>query len=108
MNKVQNQKSIFQEIKCRYLSDQKRRKRKKSIIRAKLILTIFLPAFIFILAIKAASTFIRIKIRELFAGPLNTRPADDSVSAIPAEPVPVKMIPAEKEILKPEPVSTNL
>lgn len=77
-------------------------------LKAKLVLTIFLPVFILILFIKTADTYIRIKIRKLFTRPVNSAPFPDSNSEKSGKPAPVKMTTVEKEILHPEPVSVDL
>jgi hypothetical protein len=76
-------------------------------LKAKLVLTVFLPVFILILFIKTADTYIRIKIRKLFTGPVNSTPVPDNHLRGSDKPVPVKMTTVEKEILHPEPVSAD-
>lgn len=101
--------SLFHDIKDRYHAELKRLNRKKFLLKARLLLTIVLPFFITILAIKAARTFIRIKVRDIFSSPedrkaAEIRPEAAPSPAVPAKPVPVSFESVEKEIVTPSPV----
>lgn len=123
--KKKNQKSWIQEIRDEYQAEVKKLKRKKFLLKAKLILTVVLPVFIVLLLVKVIKTFVRIKIRSLFARPKekpctcgckdaasdvaaapeeNAVPNENTAPARAAVPVPAEMTPVEKEIIKPVPV----
>lgn len=124
--KSKKQKSWLQEIKNEYQAEVKKLKRKKSLLKVKLILTVILPVFLVLLSVKVIKTFVRIKVRSLFARPKdkpckcdckdtasdekstsveNAVAEKNSEPARTAVPVPAEMTPVEKEIIKPVPVS---
>ena len=90
---IKKQRSIIQEIRDEYQAELKRLKRRKFLLKARIILTVILPVFIILLSVKVIKTFIRIKVRSLFAKPQQTQQAE--------------MKPVEKEIVKPVPVETE-
>ncbi|WP_333649040.1 hypothetical protein [Lacrimispora sp.] len=100
MNKIQKKRTLLQEINYKYIQEQKKLKKKRFRLKTRLMLTIALPILLVLISVKAAQTFIRIKVRELFAKPL-----PEKVSGKPSQPVPVPKEPVETEILHPEPVS---
>jgi hypothetical protein len=97
LNKIQTKKTLFPKINDQYQLHLKQLKKKKFRFKVRLILTVILPIFIFVVFIKAAKTFIRIKVRNLF-----TKPVHDSVSEKPGVPVPIQGAPVEKETLQPQ------
>lgn len=100
MNKIQKKRTLLQEINYRYIQEQKKLKKKRFRLKTRLMLTVALPILLVLISVKAAQTFIRIKVRELFAKTLS-----EKVSGRPSQPVPVPKEPVETEILHPEPVS---
>ncbi|MFT4105713.1 MAG: glycoside hydrolase family 23 [Lacrimispora sp.] len=100
MNKIQKKRTLLQEINRRYIQEQKKLKKKGFRLKTRLILTIALPILLVLISAKAAQTFIRIKVRELFAKPLPEKVPDE-----PSQPVAVPKVPVETEVLHPEPVS---
>lgn len=101
---IKKQRSIIQEIRDEYQAELKRLKRRKFLLKARIILTVILPVFIILLSVKVIKTFIRIKVRSLFAKP--QQPQEEKTPPRPAVPVPAEMKPVEKEIVKPVPVET--
>lgn len=103
--KIKKQRSIIQEIRDEYQAELKRLKRRKFLLKARIILTVILPVFIILLSVKVIKTFIRIKVRSLFAKPQQPQ-EEKKTPPRPAVPVPAEMKPVEKEIVKPVPVET--
>ena len=104
--KIKKQRSIIQEIRDEYQTELKRLKRRKFLLKARIILTVILPVFIILLSVKVIKTFIRIKVRSLFAKPQQSQ-EEKKTPPRPAVPVPAEMKPVEKEIIKPIPVETE-
>lgn len=103
MQKKKTQKPLFQQIRDEYQAEMKRLKRKKFLLKARLMLTVILPIFIVLLSVKVIKTFVRIKVRSIFAKP-EEKPAQKAPEAAePSVPIPVKMTSVEKEIIKPVP-----
>ncbi|GLC81073.1 glycoside hydrolase family 23 [Lacrimispora brassicae] len=100
MNKNQTRKPLFPEISQQYQFHLKKYKKKKFYFKARLILTVILPIIILVLSIKVAETFIRIKVRNLFA-----KPVHDSTTEKSGVAVPVQAEPVDKEIIHPQRVS---
>ncbi|WP_367566087.1 glycoside hydrolase family 23 [Lacrimispora sp.] len=100
MNKIQKKRTLIQEINYRYIQEQKKLKKKRFRLKTRLMLTIVLPILLVLISVKAAQTFIRIRVREIFAKPL-----PEKVPNEPSQPVTVPKVPVETEILHPEPVS---
>jgi hypothetical protein len=100
LNKIQTKKTLFPKINDQCQLHIKQFKKKKFRFKVRLFLTIILPIIIFAVSIKAAKTFIRIKVRNLFA-----KPVHDSVSDKPEVPVPIQGVPVEEEIIHPQRVS---
>ncbi|CUP88084.1 MULTISPECIES: hypothetical protein [Hungatella] len=100
---IKKQRSIIQEIRDEYQAELKRLKRRKFLLKARIILTVILPVFIILLSVKVIKTFIRIKVRSLFAQPQQPQ-EEKKTPPRPAVPVPAEMKPVEKEIVKPVPV----
>ncbi len=84
MSKIQTKKTLFPKISGQYQLYLKQLKKKKSRFKVRLVLTVILP--------KAAKTFIRIKVRDLFA-----KPVHDSKLKKQGIPVTVKGEPVEIE-----------
>ena len=103
--KIKKQRSIIQEIRDEYQAELKRLKRRKFLLKARIILTVILPVFIILLSVKVIKTFIRIKVRSLFAKPQQPQ-EEKKTPPRPAVPVPAEMKPVEKEIVKPVPAET--
>ena len=104
--KIKKQRSIIQEIRDEYQAELKRLKRRKFLLKARIILTVILPVFIILLSVKVIKTFIRIKVRSLFAKPQQSQ-EEKKTPPRPTVPVPAEMKPVEKEIIKPIPVETE-
>ncbi|MBE7718024.1 hypothetical protein [Lacrimispora indolis] len=102
MNKIQTKKPLFSEISQQYRFQLKKFKKKKFYFKAKLILTVILPVLILVLSVKTAETFIRIKLRNLFA-----KPVPSSAPERTGEPVSIHAVPAEVEILHLQKVSED-
>ena len=85
MSKIQTKKTLFPKINDQYQLYLKQLKKKKFRFKVRLVLTVILPIFIFVVFIKAAKTFIRIKVRDLF-----TKPVHDSKLKMQGIPVTVK------------------
>ena len=100
MNKTQTKKPLFSEVNQQYQLHLKNFKKKKFHFKVRLILTVILPIVILLLFIKVAETFIRIKVRNLFAKPVPDKAPEQSGEAIPVHEVPV-----DKEIIHPQRVS---
>ncbi|CUX27277.1 hypothetical protein BN3590_00536 [Clostridium sp. C105KSO15] len=100
MSKIQTKKTLFPKINDQYQLYLKQLKKKKSRFKVRLVLTVILPIFIFVVFIKAAKTFIRIKVRDLFA-----KPVHDSKLKKQGIPVTVKGETVEIETFHPQRVS---
>lgn len=68
MTSTRKPKTLWEQIEAERQMKLKQLKRKKFQIKAKLFLTIILPVFVVLLAIKVSQTFLRIKMREVFTG----------------------------------------
>lgn len=68
MTSTRKPKTLWEQIEAERQMKLKQLKRKKFRIKAKLFLTIILPIFVVLLAIKVSQTFLRIKMREVFTG----------------------------------------
>jgi hypothetical protein len=66
LNKAQVKQTWFHTIHDHYESVRKQQNKRLFRLKVKLFLTVFLPIFIFALAIKVTRTFIQIKVRSLF------------------------------------------
>ncbi len=97
MNKIQKKRTLLQEINYKYIQEQKKLKKKGFRLKTRLMLTIALPILLVLISVKAAQTFIRIKVRELFAKPLPEKMSDE-----PSQPVTVPKTPVKTEIIHPE------
>jgi hypothetical protein len=100
LSKIQTKKTLFPQISNQYQLYLKQFKKKKFYFKAKFVLTVILPIFIFMVFIKAAQTFIRIKIRNLFA-----KPVQDNAAGKTGVPVSVQVVPVETETLHLQKVS---
>ncbi len=100
MSKTQTKNTLFPKINEQYLLHLKQLEKKKFHFKVRLILTVFLPVFIFVVFIKAANTFIRIKIRNLFS-----KPVHDCIPEKQGIPVPIQGEPVKKETIHPQRVS---
>jgi len=100
LSKIQTKKPLFPKINEQYQLHLKQLEKKKFHFKVRMILTVILPVFIFVVFIKAANTFIRIKIRNLFSKPVhNFLPEKQGL------PVPIQKEPVEKETIHPQRVS---
>lgn len=117
MQKKKTQKTWIQQIKDDYHAEMKRLKRKKFLLKARLMLTVILPIFIVLLGVKVIKTFVRIKVRNIFAKPDEQAAKKDREKVCqpeakklpeeetPPSPVPARMTPVEKEIIQPVPAA---
>jgi hypothetical protein len=94
--------SFFQEVSSKYKAEQKKLNRKKFLLKTKLTLTIILPVFIVVLAVKVIQTFLQIKMREIFTDH-KVKPVEELQTKEAGKPIPAVMTPVEKEIIKPTP-----
>lgn len=102
MSKIQTKKTLVPKISDQYQLYMKQLKKKKFRFKVRLVLTVILPIFIFVVFIKAAKTFIRIKVRELFA-----KPVHDSVLKKQGVPVSVQGVSVEMETIHTQRVSDS-
>lgn len=100
MNKTQSKNPLFPKISQQYYFYRKEYKKKKFYLKAKLILTVILPILIIVLSIKAAETYIRIKVRKIFS-----KPVCDSATKKTGAAAPIHAEPVHKEVVQPQRVS---
>ena len=79
MNKIHVKKTRFQTIKDHYQLIYRQQRKKLFLFKVKLLLTIVLPVLIFALGLKAARTFIQMKIRQIFTKPIPKNREEEAV-----------------------------
>lgn len=89
--------SLFQTAASQYKARARELKRKKFKLKARLYLTVLLPAFLIVLFAKAFKAYLAIKVRSLFTKP--DIAAKKESEGNNTEPVPVIMTRVQKETI---------
>lgn len=113
MKTTKKPQTWYEQLESRYQAELKRLKKKKFLLKAKFFLLLVLPIVILLLTVKVLRTFIRIRLRAIFAHPKNTQPkaatpTTPTTPTTPPTPVPAKTTPIEKQFIQPEPVDTTM